>query len=300
MLSRPGRYRARIGGVTDGIIRAMREALQRAKNLIPEVAKLRSRPPRSASEKAHGAANTVGDADDGLRGPLDDIASPEVDHGTTSTRGVRVVSGLGDDIDDLVGSSRSLSRDIHGLQQRGWTFERGGLDAYTDHMNKKITVPDAEVIDIEEGYREIPIGPAETTRHLAQQVEYARRSSLTDIVAPPGLDEIGDKAGWTERQVQKLVERDTAPYLAAARARREIFEKSGVDIDERYALDPVTSEAQRIERAMDWADGIRELSRTVGDQPFPESGPFGPSRREDHTILVEQMWEGFRGQPGEL
>ncbi|MGA6208806.1 hypothetical protein ACPESR_29030 [Nocardia testacea] len=51
---------------------------------------------------------------------------------------------------------------------------------------------------------------------------------------------------------------------------------------------------------MNWQDGLRELSRTVGDQPFPESGPFGPSRREDHTILVEQMWEGFRGQQGEL
>ncbi|MGW6336059.1 hypothetical protein [Nocardia rhamnosiphila] len=244
--------------------------------------------------------DTVGGTDHDLRDPIDDVASPETGPAMASTRQLRVVSGLGDDIDDLVVSSRSLSRDIHGLQQRGWTFERGGLDAYTDHINKKITVPDAEVIDIDEGYREMPLGPAETTRHLAQQVEYARRRSLTDIVAPPGLDEIGDRDGWTERQVQKLVERDTAPYLAAARARREILEKSGVDIDERYALDPVTSEAQRIERAMDRPAGIRELSRTVGDQPFPESGPFGPSRREDHTILVEQMWEGFRGQQGEL
>ncbi|MGA6208805.1 hypothetical protein ACPESR_29025 [Nocardia testacea] len=170
--------------MTDGIIRAMREALHRAKNLIPNVAKLRSRPPRSASVRARGAASTVGDADYDLREPIDAIASPGADHGTASTRRVRVVSGLGDDIDDLVVSSRSLSRDIRDLRQRGWTVERGGLDAYTDHRNKKIIVPDAEVIDIEQGYREMPIGPTEMTRHLAQQVEYARRSSLTDIVAP--------------------------------------------------------------------------------------------------------------------
>lgn len=283
----------------DGIIRAMREVLHRAKNLVPDVAKLRSRPPRSVSEKAQGAANTVSDTDHDLRSPIDDLASPEIDHAPAPARRIHVVSGLGDDIDALVVSSRALSQDIHGLQQRGWTFERGGLDAYTDHTGKKITVPDAEVIDIEEGYREMPIGSAEMTRHLAQQVEYARRSDLIRTIAPPGLDEIDDKRGWTDRQVQKLVERDTASYLAAARARREILEESGVDIDERYSHDPVTIEAQNIERSMNWRDGLRELSHTVGDQPFPESGPFGPGRREDHTIVVEQMWESFRGQQGE-
>ncbi|MGW5385982.1 hypothetical protein [Nocardia sp. NPDC003963] len=209
------------------------------------------------------------------------------------------MTGLGDDIDDLVVSSPSLSQDIRGLQQQDWKFERGGLDAYTDYTNKTITVPDAEVIDIEEGYSEIPIGPAEMTRHLAQQVGYAQRSSLTDIVAPPGLDELGDKEKWVERQVQKLVARDTASYMTGARARREIWEESGIDIDENHSLDPVTREAQKIEGSMNWNDGVRELSNTVGDQPFPESGPDGPSRWEDHTIMVEQMWEGFRRQPGD-
>lgn len=285
--------------MNDGIARAMREVLQRAKSLLPNVAKLRSRPPRAASKKAHKAANTVSGADHGLREPTEGISSSGTDHPAVSTRNTHAATGLGNDIDDLVVSSRSLSRDIRGLQQRGWKFERGGLDPYTDHTNKTITVPDAEVIDIEEGYSEIPIGPAEMTRHLAQQVEYARRSSLTDIVAPPGPDEMGDRKGWVERQVQKLVARDTASYLAAARARREIWEKSGIDIDENHSHDPITQAAQNIERSMSWNDGVRELGNTVGDQPFPESGPFGPSRREDHTILVEQMWEGFRGQPGD-
>ncbi|MFI2230844.1 hypothetical protein [Nocardia testacea] len=286
--------------MNDGIIRAMREVLRRAKKIIPDVANLRSRPPRSAGDKAKGAVNTVGDTDRVLREPIEDNSASGADHRAISARNTRIVTGLGDDIDDLAVSSRSLSRDIRRLQEQDWKFERGGLDAYTDYSNKTITVPDAEVIDIEEGYSEIPIGPTEMTRHLAQQVEYAQRSSLTDLIAPPGLDELGDRTGWVERQVQKLVARDTASYLAAARARREIWEQSGIDIDENHSHDPITQEAQNIERSMSWHDGVRELSNTVGDQPFPESGPFGPSRREDHTILVEQMWEGFRGQQGGL
>ncbi len=122
----------------------------------------------------------------------------------------KVNSGLGDNVDKMVGQSPKLSRNVKRLQKKGWTINSGdGGGCYANRSNKTIYIDNSQ-------------GVEDQVQSLAHEVGHARYKPKTK----KGMDKFTAKDDYVKQNVGVDMDDEGAATIMNLKVRDEILKKN--------------------------------------------------------------------------
>lgn len=207
---------------------------------------------------------------------------PPSHHNGGSTR---VVTGLGDDIDDIVAFSPTLTAMITRLRAEGWHVGRAATAREGDRP-MVVVAPDSERPQVLVAPL---VNPGQTVGSLSSAVGQAHHlldHPRQDVRRPEPGERWED---WRDAALAKHFEPDAEGYLAAARVAREMERANGPSITV-----PLGQALRRLDDAIeagdvdrDWAVAV--LAEEIGNHPSAIKP--GITRREEAEATLRTLWD---------
>ncbi|MGW1739481.1 hypothetical protein ACWCPQ_11795 [Nocardia sp. NPDC001965] len=197
----------------------------------------------------------------------------------------RVVTGLGDDIDDIVAFSPTLTAMITRLRAEGWHVGRADT-VREDGRPMVVLEPDSERPQV---LVAPVINPGQTVEALSRTVGQAHHL-LDHPQQHVRRPEPGERwEDWRDAALAKHFDPDAEGYLAAARIAREMEQAHGPSI-----TGPLGQAARQLDDAIeagdvdrDWAVAV--LAEEIGGHPSVITP--GITRREETEAALRTLWD---------
>ncbi|NUS93440.1 MAG: hypothetical protein HOQ36_13705 [Nocardia sp.] len=206
---------------------------------------------------------------------------PSSQHSGGSTR---VVTGLGDDIDEIVAFSPTLTAMITRLRAEGWHVGRADTPREGARPMMVIT-PDSEKPQVLVAPL---VNPGQTVGSLSSAVGQAHH--LVDHpreVRRPEPDERWED--WRDAALAKHFDTDAEGYLAAARIAREMERANGPSITV-----PLGQDLRRLDDAVEAGDVDRDWAVAVLAEEIGNNSSVitpGITRREETEAALRTIWD---------